>query len=169
MPNKQKQDICHISKTYLPKVDLMGTWRWKSILAVTLLIGLVGCGGQGSTEEQALLSQLQASGATVVQTSDGAEWPLSGTEQSIKVNGDVVEIYTYESSQRANADAAGISPDEQKVAEGVGGDRITMTVLLANSPFHFYKKDRLIVFYDGSNSGVINLLQSALGPQIAGT
>lgn len=147
----------------------MDTWRWKSILALTLLIGLVGCGGQGSTEEQALINQLQASGATVVQTSDGTEWPLSGTEQSIKVNGDVVDVYAYESSQRANADAAGISPDGQKVVEGVAGDKITMTVSQANSPSHFYKKDRLIVFYGGSNSGVINLLQSALGPQIAGS
>lgn len=147
----------------------MDTWKWKSILAVALLIGLVGCGGQGSTEEQTLINQLQASGATVVQTSNGTEWPLTGTEQSIKVNGDVVEVYTYQSSQRANADAAGISPDGQKVVEGVAGDQITMTVPLANSPSHFYKKDRLIVFYGGSNSGVINLLQSALGPQIAGS
>ena len=146
----------------------MDTRRWKSILAVILLIGLVGCGGQGSTEEQALINQLQASGATVVQTSDSAEWPLSGTEQSIKVNGDVVEVYTYDSSQRANADAAGISPDGRKVVEGVAEDRITMTVPVAHSPFHFYKKDRLIVIYGGSNSGVINLLQSALGSQIAG-
>lgn len=66
-------------------------------------------------------------------------------------------------------DAAGISPNEQKVVEGVAGDQIRMTVSLANSPFHFYKKDRLIVFYGGSNSGVINLLQSALGPQVAGS
>ena len=147
----------------------MDTWRWKSILAVILLIGLVGCGGQESTEEQALINQLQASGATVVQTSDAPEWPLSGTEQSIKVNGDLVEVYAYESSQRANADAAGISSDGQKVVEGVAGNQVTVTVPLANSSFHFYKKDRLIVFYGGSNSGVINLLQSALGPQIAGS
>jgi hypothetical protein len=145
----------------------MDTRRWKSILAVTLLIGLVGCGGQGSTEEQALINQLQASGATIVQTSDGAEWPLSGTKQSIKVNGDVVEVYAYESSQLA--DAAGISPDGHKVVEGGTGNRVTVTVPLANSSFHFYKKDRLIVFYGGSNSEVINLLQSALGPQIAGS
>ncbi len=147
----------------------MDTRRWKSILAVTLLIGLVGCGGQGSTEEQALINQLQASGATIVQTSDGTEWPLSGTKQSIKVNGDVVEVYAYESSQLANADAAGISPDGHKVVEGGAGNQVTVTVPTDNSSSHFYKKDRLIVFYGGSNSGVIDLLQSALGPQIAGS
>jgi len=147
----------------------MNTWKWKSILAVTLLIGLVGCGGQVSAEEKALIKQLQASGATVVQTSDSAEWPLSGTEQSIKVNGDVVEVYMYDSFQEANVDAAGISPDGQKVGEGTGQDQITMKVPLAHSLFHFYKKGRLIVFYDGSNSRVINLLRSALGPQIAGS
>lgn len=148
----------------------MNTWRWKSILAVTLLIGLVGCGGQeGSAEEQALTQQLQASGATVVRTSDSAEWPLSGTEQSIKVNGELVEVYVYESPQEANADAAGISPDGRKVKEGVGRDQITIKVSAANSPFHFYKKGRLIIVYNGSNSRVINLLQSVLGPQIAGS
>ena len=147
----------------------MNTWRWKSILAVTLLIGLVGCGGQESTEEQALINQLQASGATVVQTSDAPEWPLSGTEQSIKVNGDVVDVYVYESPQQANADAAGISPDGQQVREGVGSDHITMKIPMAHSSLHFYKKGLLIVFYDGSNERVIKFLQSALGSQIAGS
>ena len=71
----------------------MDTRRWKSILVVILLIALGGCSGQGSTEEQALINQLQASRASVVQTSSDAEWPLSGTEQSIKVNGDLVEVY----------------------------------------------------------------------------
>jgi hypothetical protein len=147
----------------------MNTWRWKSMLAVTLLIGLVGCSGQGSAEMQALINQLQTSGATVVQASDGAEVPLTGTEQSIKVNGDVVDVYMYESPQQANADAAGIAPDGQQVSEGVGSDHITMKIPMAHSSLHFYKKGLLIVFYDGSNERVINFLQSALGSQIAGS
>lgn len=142
----------------------MKIWRWSSVLAAVPLIGLVGC-SQGSAEEQALITQLQASGATVVQTSDGAQWPLSGTEQTLKVNGEVVEVYAYGSARQADVDAAGISPDGQRMAEGVGGDQTTVTV---NSPFHFYKKDRLIVYYGGTNSTVINLLQAALGPPIAG-
>ena len=147
----------------------MNTWRWKSMLAVTLLIGLVGCSGQGSAEMQALIHQLQTSGATVVQASDGAEVPLTGTEQSIKVNGDVVDVYVYESPQQANADAAGISPDGQQVREGVGSDQITVKIPMAHSSLHFYKKGLLIVFYAGSNERVINFLQSALGSQIAGS
>lgn len=134
------------------------------MLAAVPLIGLVGC-GQLSAEEQALITQLQASGATVVQTDDKAEWPLTGAEQSLRVNGEVVEVYAYDSAQQANADAAGIAPDGQKMVEGAAGDQITVT---ASAPFHFYKKDRLIACYGGSNNRIIDLLQAALGPPIAG-
>lgn len=142
----------------------MNIWRWSSMLAAVTLIGLVGC-GQISAEEQVLITQLQARGATVVQTDDKAEWPLSGAEQSLRVNGEIVEVYAYDSPQQANADAAGIAPDGLKMVEGTAGNQITVTV---STPFHFYKKDRLIVCYGGGNSQVINLLQAALGPPIAG-
>jgi hypothetical protein len=146
------------------KENTMNIWRWSSLLVVAPLIGLVGC-DQRSTEEQALITQLRASAARIVQTSDLAEWPLSGTEQSLRVNGEMVQVYAYDSAQQANAEAAGISPDGQKMTEGIAGDQTTVTV---SSPFHFYKKDRLIVCYDGSQSGVITLLQASLGPPIAG-
>ena len=150
----------------------MYTWRWIRLFALLLPLALAGC-GQGAAEEQTLIHQLQAAGATVVQTSDRAEWPLSGEEQSIKVNGELVEIYAYQNAQQANADAAGISPDGQKVTVG----STTTTITLPDFSPHFYKKDVLIVYAGSSSSGglapqtaseVNTLLQSLLGPQIAG-
>jgi hypothetical protein len=142
----------------------MNIWRWSCILAAVPLIGLVGC-AQASAQEQALISQLRVAGATVVQTDESAQWPLSGTEQTLKVNGEVVEVYAYGSPQQAEAEAAGISPDGQTMVEGTAGNQITVTV---SSPLHVYKKDRLLVCYSGSKSEVITLLQTALGPPIAG-
>jgi hypothetical protein len=77
----------------------MNIWKWSHILAAVPCIGLVGC-SQVSAQEQALISQLRAAGATVEQTDAGGQWPLSGTQQTLKVNGEVVEVYAYESHSR---------------------------------------------------------------------
>ena len=150
------------------KEDTMNIWRWSSILVVALLIGLAGC-SQGSGEEQVLITQLRAQGATVAHTNDEGELPLTGTEESLKVNGEVVEVYSYDSLQQANAEAVGISADGLKVVVGTAGDQTTLTALTTQFSPHFYKKGRLIVFYNGGKSAVANLLQVVLGPQIAGT
>ncbi len=142
----------------------MKSWRSISVLAAASLMVLVACSGKGSTEYQALIDHLRASGAAVVTSSDSVELPFSGTEQSIKVNGELVEIYIYDTAKDANADAAGISSDGQTIKE----DKVILTINLTDAPPHFYKKDLLIVFYSGSTSTVITLLGSALGPQIAG-
>ncbi len=144
----------------------MKTLKWCSILAAAPLIGLTACSGQGSLDYQMLVARLRASGATVVTVSDGAEWPLSGSEQSLKVNGEEVEVYSYASQQAANADAAGIAPDGLTMVEGVAGGQETMTIAQATP--HFFKKGALIVYYGGNNSEVLSLLQAALGSQMAG-
>src|SRR5262245_3766018 len=120
------------------KEDRMDTWRWIPVFALMLLLALAGC-GQGSTEEQTLIHQLQAAGATVAQSSARAEWPLSGDEQSILVNGELVEIYAYQSAQQAKAEAAGIASDGQKVTVGP----TTLTITPSDFSPRFYTKDAL--------------------------
>jgi len=142
--------------------------HWRSLAlfaAIALPILLIACGGKGAAEYQTLINQLHAAGANVATTSDGVQLPLTGSEQSLKVNGELVEVYIYESTGAANADAAGISPDGQTIKE----DQVILTLNISASPPHFYKKDLLIAFYSGSTSAVLNALQSALGPEIAGS
>lgn len=142
----------------------MKNWRSLGSLSAASLMMLVACGGKGTTEYQTLLDHLRTSGATVVTTGDSVQLPLSGTEQSIRVNGEEVQIYMYDTAEAANADAAGISQDGQTIKE----DKIILRLNLADAPPHFFKKDLLIAFYSGSTSAVITLLESALGPEIAG-
>jgi hypothetical protein len=145
------------------ETPLMKRWEWSIIYTFVLLLALSACGGQGSQQAyQAFISQLRAKGATVIEVGSGGQLPLSGTGYRMKVNGEQVEVYTYGSAEDANTDAARISSDGTTIT---GGTVINYDWV---APPHFYKQDRLIVFYDGSNDEIIQLLQEVLGPQFAG-
>jgi hypothetical protein len=88
--------------------------------------------------------------------------PQSGT--SLRISGGVLpapadlQSFDYPSAAAASADAGQIQPDGS--LRGVMVDWV--------GPPHFFRAERLLVIYVGSDASVISLLTGVLGPQIAG-
>jgi hypothetical protein len=89
--------------------------------------------------------------------------PQSGT--AVRLSGGPVttpadvQLFEYGSALAASADAKRISPD----GSGTANTKISWV-----APPHFFLKGRVMALYVGSDSAVLTLLQSLLGPQFAG-
>ena len=90
--------------------------------------------------------------------------PQSGT--TVRLSGGALpiaadaQLFEYASASAASSDAKKIQPD----GSGTSTTRISWVV-----PPHFFLKGRVMVLYVGSDSAVLGLLQSLLGPQFAGS
>ena len=106
-----------------------------------------------------LVDHLRAAGATVMPTGTVTQPFFSVTGPVITVNGEQVQVYEYPNDDGASADAARISPD---------GGSVGNTMVDWIAPPHFYRGGRLIVLYVGTNTPVMRILETILGPQFAG-
>lgn len=136
------------------------------IFGVLLLLGVAGCGESPPTSHGgpvkdyvSLIDHLRAAGANVVPQGSVTQPFFSVTGQVITVNGERVQVYEYANDDAASAEASRISPD----GGTVGNAMVDWT-----APPHFYKESKLIVLYVGTSASVIQLLETALGPQFAG-
>ena len=80
-----------------------------------------------------------------------------GEETIIK--GETVQVFTYTSRESAKADADLMSP----LGSPIGTSMVSWV-----SASHFYLKDTLLVLYVGLNVGVIERLETVMGPECAG-
>ena len=143
-------------------------WLWLYCSALSVL---VGCGGPNpaapnpTTQDpyQAFVKQLRAAGASVVENNEKFAPGFSGEVHRLTVNGSSVDVYVYATPEDASADAARITPDGGTFLGDNSG-----TIFERSAPPHFYKKNRLIVLYVGTDSQLLGLLTSLLGPQFAG-
>lgn len=106
-----------------------------------------------------LIDNLRKQGATVNPVGDVTQPFFSVKGQIISVNGEEVQTFEYADAATAKAEATKISPD---------GSSIGTSMVSWKANPHFFQKERLIVLYVGTNPGVIQLLITALGPQVAG-
>jgi hypothetical protein len=84
---------------------------------------------------------------------------LSGTGTLLKVDSRDVQAFEYLTTAAATADAATISSDGRTIG--------TTPVSWGGSP-HFYRRDRMIALYVGTDLATQNLLEHVMGAQIAG-
>jgi len=145
-----------------------------SILMILIAMVLVSCASQGvaepsatpevphggEVEDQASLSDsLRAAGAEVA-PGDPVEQPFfSVTGQSIKVNGQDVQVFEYANAEAMEAEASQVSPDGSSVG--------TSMMMWVATP-HFYKAGRVLALYVGDDTATIELLSSVIGEQFAG-
>jgi hypothetical protein len=111
-----------------------------------------------------LIGALRQKGATVVR---GEQFPpeshcLSVGALRLVVNGQNVYVFEYASADAANRDASMVSPDGGTIN---GTDRACAFSWIG--PPRFYKKDRLIVLYAGTNQELIRTLDGLLGRPFA--
>ncbi|MCZ6681512.1 MAG: hypothetical protein O7E52_30215 [Candidatus Poribacteria bacterium] len=105
------------------------------------------------------IEQLRAQRAEV-STGDEILQPFfSPTAQILTVDGDDVQVFEYATEKKAEDEALLVAPD---------GSSIGLHLVSWIGPPHFYKKDKLIILYVGSDTKVINTLEKVLGKQFAG-
>jgi hypothetical protein len=172
--NKRLQTSRSIRRSFRSNIltryeeSAMNSSRLPGVFVILLLIGLAGCGGSspppashgGPVKDYvSLVDHLRAASATVVPSGTVTQPFFAVTGQVISVNGEQVQVYEYKNDDDASAEASRISPD---------GGTVGKAMVDWNAPPHFYKEGRLLVLYVGTNTSVIHLLETTLGPQFAG-
>ena len=111
------------------------------------------------TDHVSLVDRLRAAGATVdpAGTISQPFFLLEG--QLLSVNGEDVQSFEFASEAETTTIADTVSRD---------GGSVGTSMISWIAPPHFYKAGQLIVLYVGSDSGVINTLEKAMGSQFAG-
>ena len=107
----------------------------------------------------ALMRELIDQGSPVEVGDDITQSFFSVPWQRIIVHQESVQVFSYASSEAAQADADLVSP----TGSTVGTSMITWV-----APPHYYLRDSLLVLYVGSSGPVIDLLETIMGPQFAG-
>src|SRR3989344_8364617 len=101
-----------------------------------------------TTDFMSLVDNLRKSGATVELDGDVDQPFLGPLGSVIYVNDEEVQVYEYESKEEAEADAVEIPAD---------GSDFDTTIIEWYSDPHFYKKEKMIVFYIGKDEQVLSL------------
>ncbi len=154
----------------------------KIIFAVIAAISIVLVGGYflvtptGSTAEPVVPAQI-TNMSSLIATMVGENVPLemqnggvvvgvmsqpffSVDAQVLNAYGEDRQVFEYDSTDDAldDVDESGLTPE---------GQFQTVMVTWIDTP-HFYQTGNLIVLYVGSNSDITTMLETLLGPQIAG-
>jgi hypothetical protein len=107
----------------------------------------------------ALLAALQAADVTV-ESGGAVNQPFFTVQgQSVKVNGQDVQVFVYDTAQAMETEAAQISADASTIG--------TSSPTWMDAP-HFYKLRRVLILYVGQDQTVLEQLNRVLGLQFAG-
>lgn len=135
-------------------------------LALTMIAA--SCGAERDSAETAtepvasydgLLGALREQGSTVEFVGPMSQPFFAPEGRVLRVDGQEVQVFEFPGEQELEATAETISPD---------GSSIGTTMISWVAAPHFYKSGRLIVLYVGEEDGVVQVLETVLGPQIAG-
>jgi hypothetical protein len=158
---------------------------------VLVVIAMAGCGARPSPDSTttatppatvghggpvhdhvSFVDRLRANGVRVEIMASVSRPFLRAKGTQLRLTGDglsnpaMVESYNYDSTdlgtdatRAANDDAAAIAPDGTPKSGAVKW----------NGPVHFFRADRVLVLYAGSDPAAVKLLTDMLGPQFAGT
>ncbi len=142
-----------------------------AVLAALLLLQLtIGCASRlsavdgnpsegRSSDTITLLNALRVRGVQVELVGEVEQPFLSVIGQMVRVNGEDVQLFAYQSAAEMEAQAARISPD--------GGTVGTSKFHWIGTP-HFFKQAKLLVLYVGENGDLLRILSATLGRQFAG-
>jgi len=106
-----------------------------------------------------LMAALQAAGMTVESAGAVSQPLFSVPGQSVKVNGQELQVYVFDTPEAMESAAAQVSADASTVG--------TSTPTWASDP-HLFKAGRLLVVFVGTDQKIIDILTGAFGPQFAG-
>jgi hypothetical protein len=104
------------------------------------------------------VAALKAQGADVQPTGLAATPYFEVEGQVLRVNGVDIQVFQFQDIASRQAASQTIARD---------ASRIGSTAIATKATPHFWAKDRLIVFYNGENQAIINLLTKVLGQPVA--
>jgi hypothetical protein len=110
-------------------------------------------------DQASFLAALQATGAAVTVDEPIVQTFFTPEGQIIKVNGQDVQVFEYESNEAMEAEALQVNPS--------GGTIRDEMIMWTDLP-HFYKAGRIIALYIGTDEELIGLLEKVLGLEFAG-
>lgn len=149
--------------------NLQGKIKTATLLAV-VLVAAVSCTRSPSGPDDvpgsvaSLIETVRQQGVSVAPMEQMSRdlHCLSVGPWRLEVNAEHVYAFEYESGERASRAAAGISPDGSTITANGRACAISWT-----GPPRFYRQDRLIVLYAGTNQDVIRILDGILGSPFA--
>jgi hypothetical protein len=106
-----------------------------------------------------VVAALQAAGLTVEQGAAVNQPFFTVPGQTLKINGQDVQVFVYDSAQAMETEAAKISADASTIG--------TNTPSWMSDP-HFYKLGNMLVLYVGQDQKILDILSGVLGSQFAG-
>jgi hypothetical protein len=128
------------------------------LLTTCVLFSLVGCSNKiGSYDD--LLNKLKSSKLEVEKAGNISQVFFSVEGRIIKIDNEDIQVFEYPDKSKADSDIVLISAD----GSTIGTNMITWV-----SDPHFYRTDKLLILYIGTNEEIIELLNEGLGPQFAG-
>lgn len=143
-------------------------WGYGRCGIIFLLLSFAGCNGSDTSvvshggpvrDHVSLVDTLRGQGLTVEPTEPVSQpfFPVPG--QTLKVNGEDIQVFEFQDASARKEQSEEISPD---------GISIGQTVVQWIDPPHFFATGKIIVLYLGSDTKLFQQLESALGQQIAG-
>jgi len=112
------------------------------------------------TDYVSLVDALRAQDAVIEPSGEISQPFFTVKGQVIQVNSQDAQVFEYADEAAADAEAELVALDGSSVG--------TTMVTWVGSP-HFYSAGRLIVLYVGDDAATIDLLETVLGPQFAGS
>ena len=106
-----------------------------------------------------LVRELRSSGLTVEGAGEIRQPFFSPKARVFRLNGSDLQVYEYADAAAAEREAATVAPE--------GGSIGTSMVAWLATP-HFFRKDRVIAIYIGSDQQVVAHLGKIMGEQFAG-
>jgi len=135
---------------------------------ILLLFSLIGCNGSDPTtvshggpvrDHVSLVDTLRGQGLTVEPTGPISQPFFSMPGQTLRVNGQDIQVFEFEDSTSTESQEKEISTDGMSVGN---------TAIQWISPPHFFATGKIIVLYLGTDAELLKNLETALGKQIAG-
>jgi hypothetical protein len=122
-------------------------------------------GSPGTTIE--LAQVLRDAGLTVEEVGEVLDPLFGGAAFELIAGDEIIGTLEYADAAALEADADRISADGLRVTTRVG-ERESVVDIAFNDPPHYFRSEVRIVFYVGTDSGMLSVLQEAFGPQFVG-
>lgn len=163
-----------------------------SVVLAVLMVIVLACGGSTATvpptaiptitptftpapptpyNYQNLLEDLRGV-AAVEELPGGQHSHFSVEGRGVAINGDEllsIRVYEFPDELTADTEAGYIVPSGTIFLKELDDGSSLLGIIESVSPPHFYKKGRIIVFYAGSETVVVQLLRDVLGLEFAGS
>lgn len=155
----------------------------KCMMIIFVVLMLMGCGTTKKANESAPSKAVVVSKESVLDKmkeifeqsgntfsfKEVEKSTLEGERVNITLNDkENMQLFIYESSDKASEDAKRISADGFSYTKTEGDNGITSNVDWIAAP-HFYKTSNIIILYLGTDEAILNKLSDNFGEQIAGS